>query len=177
MADAIVELAYTTETMSPAKVLLALAFLPAVALADDIRLNKLEQDVLELQRTVRQQERQIETLQRELSDARALLAAGNTLPAARAAAGSSAAASAAAARAANPGLPWLVDANWDRVRVGMSELDVIGILGTPNTLRTATDTQRKTIYYALEFEGGGFLSGSVTIADQRVVAIERPTLK
>jgi hypothetical protein len=163
--------------MSPANVLLALAILPTVALADDIRLNKIEQDVLELQRTVRQQERQIESLQRELVDARALLDARGTQPAARGAVSRGAATNAATARAANPGLPWLVDANWDRLRVGMSELDVIGILGTPNTLRTAADTQRKTLYYALEFESGGFLSGSVTMADQRVVAIERPSLK
>ena len=138
------------------------SWIPAVRAAEDLRVGKLEQDILELQRQVRQQDRRIEALERELA----------TAP-------RSSGAISAGSRPASPSLSgaWMQIANWDRLKPGMPELDVVQALGPPTSLRNAEDGGRKTLYYAMEIGTGSFLIGTVVIAGQRIVEIQKPTFR
>lgn len=139
---------------------LLLGALPAGA--QDIRTIKNEQDVLELQGQVRTLERRIEALENELK----LRPPPGVTPG-----------NAKSATAVDPNARWLDEANWAKVQAGLGELDVIRILGVPNAVRRATDNSTHTLLYALETSSGNFLSGTVTIAAQRVVSVQKPSLK
>lgn len=129
----------------------------AAAAADDYRIIKLEQDMRNL-------ERQVQTLQREVSELRTRLTrSGEKLAPARTGAGAQPASS-----------DWLVAANWDRVRVGMNELDVIGVLGPPSSIRTEGDA--RMLLYAMELGANAFLGGSVTLRERQVIEVQRPQL-
>jgi hypothetical protein len=133
--------------------------LPCVA-ADDFKLIKLEQDVLELERRVEELSRQLAQLQQR--------SVGPTAP--------------RAGPAERPSAPadspsWLSAANWGRVRTGMSELEVIDILGPPSSLRAAPDSDSRTLIYAMEIGSSGFLAGSVQVKDRRVVEVQIPVLR
>jgi len=140
--------------------LATLGLLALPAAAQDIRAIKIEQDVLELQNQVRVLQRRLESLESQ----QGVRAPVGTPP------GSTAAAADTNAR-------WLNHANWERIKPGQSELEVIGILGVPNAVRRAADNSSQTLLYALEISSGGFLTGSVTISGQKVVEIQKPTLK
>jgi hypothetical protein len=140
-----------------AALLLTLATLPA--LADDFKVIKLEQDVRNLERQVQELTRQLTDLQR---------VSRGSAPAIPAAAGSQ------DASATSP--QWLDAANWKRIRVGMTELEVIGVLGPPTTLRGAS-AEARTLMYAMEIGASGFLSGSVQLQERRVVNVQVPTLR
>jgi hypothetical protein len=135
-----------------------LHLLTASAAADDFKVIKLEQDVRNL-------ERQVQTLTREVAELRTRLARSGDRHSLARSSGEPAAAS----------LDWLSAANWDQVRPGMSELEVISVLGPPTSMR-ATDDGR-VLLYALEIGSTGFLTGNVTLKDQQVTAVEKPTLK
>jgi hypothetical protein len=145
-------------------VLLALVTLLAPAAAsygaeDPFKLIKLEQDVRNLEREVR-------TLAREVGALRAQLGRGpsRTAPAPRP--GEAPAAESTA---------WLRAAQWDRVRSGMSELEVIELLGPPTSLRR--EDGKHLMLYALEIDSSSFLSGSVALQDHAVVEVHKPVLK
>jgi hypothetical protein len=137
---------------------IALCLLTAGAAADDFKVIKLEQDVRNL-------ERQVQGLTREITDLRSRLARS----------GESRAPGRPSAQAQPASFDWLSAANWDRVRPGMSELEVISLLGPPTSMRPAEGG--RVLLYALEIGSNGFLSGSVTLEAQQVAAVERPTLK
>ena len=124
------------------------------------RLMKLEQDVRNL-------EREVQTLTRQLDEQRQQLSRSGDrgLPAARSSSASAAASSTA----------WLEAARWNRVRTGMSELEVIDVLGPPASMRQEGDT--RVLLYAMEIGSSGFLGGSVEFRDGAVSAINRPALK
>jgi hypothetical protein len=137
---------------------IALCLLTTGAAADDFKVIKLEQDMRNL-------ERQVQGLTREVADLRARLARSReqrTL-------------SRAAGQPAPSSFDWLSAENWDRVRPGVSELEVISILGPPTSMRPAEGG--RVLLYAMEIGANGFLSGSVTLKDQEVAAVEKPTLK
>jgi cell division septum initiation protein DivIVA len=143
--------------------LLAAPLLATNALAQDdvtYRLMKLEQDVRNL-------ERQVQTLTRQLDELRQQSAragergAPDTRPAAAPAAASSTA--------------WLEAARWDRLRKGMSEMEVIGILGPPSSMRQEGDA--RVLLYAMEIGAANFLSGSVEFRDQAVSEVHKPALR
>ncbi len=143
-----------------------MAFAAPSAHAQDAATVQLQQDVLELKRVNQLLERRIESLEIQLSGQGGQTASGlATRP------GTPGAAS------ANPAtLRWMNNAEWERIKPGMPEMEVIRILGVPNSLRDA-DPGRQVIFYALEIGTGRFLSGSVTLADHRVVDVQRPALK
>jgi len=143
--------------------LLGIAVIPARA--EDLKVSQLEQDVRDLQRTVQQQSRRIETIERELAQARPGVPVPNAMI--------------GHARVLNPesSPAWLNIANWDRVHTGTMELDVIAALGPPNAVRKSEDGLRQTLLYSAEITAGGFLSGQVVLADHRVVDVQKPTLK
>ena len=70
---------------------------------------------------------------------------------------------------------WLEAARWDRVRPGMSELEVIGILGPPTSMRQ--EGEARVLLYAMEIGSAGFLGGNVELRDRAVSEVHKPTLK
>jgi hypothetical protein len=128
--------------------------------ADDVtyRLMKLEQDVRNL-------ERQVQTLTRQLDEQRQLSRTGDR----------SSAAPSAREPAAAGSTAWLEAARWNRVRNGMSELEVIDVLGPPTAMREAEGKQ--VLLYAMEIGSSGFLGGSVEFREGAVTAINKPVLR
>jgi hypothetical protein len=136
--------------------IVALLLIASSALADDYnRIIRLEQDVRDL-------ERQVNALQREMSDLRQR--------GARAGTPSNLEETALAAPDA-----WIDAEKWQRLKIGASELEVIEALGAPTSMRVQDGT--RVLLYAMEIGSSGFLSGSVTLKDREVIAIELPTLK
>jgi hypothetical protein len=127
------------------------------AFGDDYnRIIRLEQDVRDL-------ERQLGTVERELRELRQQ-GRGSTLDAA-----------ATRDESLAPSDKWLSAANWKRIRVGMTELEVIETLGRPTSMRAEGNS--RVLFYAMEIGSAGFLGGSVTLEDQKVSALETPVLK
>jgi hypothetical protein len=141
--------------------LAALIGVPQRAPADDIRERQLEIDIEQLRREVQAQARRIDQLER-----------GTARSTERSVADS--------ARNAPPppvkAPPWLVSANWDRVRPGMSEAEVAKILG-PATSQRAGDSATTLLLYALEIQEGVFLAGRVEFQAGRVSAVQKPALR
>jgi hypothetical protein len=139
-----------------------LALLGQSALAADdatYRLMKLEQEVRNL-------DRQVQTLTRQLDELKQQTA--------RAGDRSSTAPRSSTTPAASSG-DWLQAARWDRVRPGMGELEVIGILGPPTSMRQEGET--RVLLYAMEIGSTGFLGGSVELRDRKVSEVQRPVLR
>lgn len=130
-----------------------------VEAADDFKIIKLEQDVRNLERQVQDLSRQLAELQQ-----RGSRSDDQRVPEPRPAAQPSSS-------------QWLDAVNWNRVRVGMSELEVISTLGPPTALRGADDESSRTLMYAMEIGSSGFLSGSVQLKDRRVTEVQKPVLK
>ena len=140
----------------------ATAVVPAPALAqDELRIRQLENDVRALQREVSMQSERINRLE---SSAR-LPGAGSTPPVT------------IAPRAADSSPAWLVSTNWDKLRTGMKELEVIALLGRPTSVRADENGKTHTMFYALELGPNAFLTGTVTFGDAGVAEINRPTLR
>lgn len=138
----------------------ALLAIAGLAAADDFKVIKLEQDVRNLEREVQTLNRQIEELRNQIehSGDRASLRVPNPPP------------------VASPPLPsWLDVSNWNRVRPGMEELTVIETLGAPTSMRE--EKGARVLLYAMEIGSSGFLGGSVTLRDRKVVEVQKPVLK
>ena len=67
---------------------------------------------------------------------------------------------------------WQVPEAWSQVKVGMSRADVHSLLGPPTSVDSVIDYQ--TLYYKGDVPGGGVLSGSVKLTDDRVSQINEP---
>ena len=133
--------------------------LPCAA-ADDFKIIKLEQDVLELTRRVETLAREVDRLQQRSSSGAAPREAER---------------SPTGAETCPP--PWLHAASWQRVRPGMGELEVIEILGAPTSVRGSAEAPSRTLMYALEIGTSAFLSGQVRLTDRRVTEVQPPVLK
>ena len=140
-------------------ILLLLALSVAASAADDPRVSFLEQEVRNLHRQVDQLSRQVEDLRNRPERPRA---SGAAVPAAKAA-------------PVEDSRQWVDAARWKKIRPGMSELDVIGTLGPPTTMREEGGT--RTLLYALEIGASGFLGGSVILRDRAVIEVRQPTLQ
>jgi hypothetical protein len=57
----------------------------------------------------------------------------------------------------------------------MSELEVIGTLGPPTTMRD--EGGAKVLRYEMEIGPTGFLAGSVTLRDRVVAEVRKPALQ
>lgn len=126
--------------------------------ADDLKVSQLEQDVRDLQRQVQALSRQLD-LQRTqppsaeggpLRSAPPTVTVGNTPP-------------------------WVDAAKWQKLRPGMTEFDVVTILGPPTSMRA--EANQRTLLYALEIGSSGFLGGSVILRDRVVASIAKPVLQ
>jgi hypothetical protein len=139
--------------------LLLAVCLPCTA-ADDFKVIELEQDVIELERRVEELARQVAQLQQRAANTATRPAAATESP---------------VTTAGSPS--WLRAANWGRVRPGMSEFEVIDILGPPSSVRGAPDSESRTLMYAMEIGSSAFLSGRVELRDRRVVGVQVPALR
>ena len=143
--------------------LLALIAVPLLAHAQDdatYRLMKLEQDVRNLERQVQTLTRQLDELKQQSTHAGDRSSLGTR---------------SATTPAAISSTAWLEAARWDRVRTGMSELEVINILGPPTSMRQEGDA--RVLLYAIELGPANFLGGSVEFRDKAVAKINNPALK
>jgi hypothetical protein len=140
--------------------LLVLLVLPGQAAGadDSFKVIKLEQDVRNLERQVQALMREVDQLKQQLSRA------GDRRITPR-----------SAAEPASGSSDWLEVSRWDRVRAGMSELEVIGVLGPPTSMRQEGD--QRVLLYAMEIGAANFLSGSVTLQARAVVEVSKPVLR
>ena len=135
-----------------------LVLLPSVTpAADDARVTRLEQDVRSLQRDLQNLSRQIDQLRLQTSRPGT---EGRLPPPPPPVTDSSG---------------WLDAAKWKKLRPGMSELEVISLLGVPTSTRERDGARE--LFYAMEIGSSAFLGGSVVLRDRRVVEVQAPTLK
>ena len=146
-------------TITAANILAAVmlaAPLPATS-ADDFKVSQLDQDLRDLRRQVQEQQRQIESLRTQLAHP------GAPVPSRP-----------AAAPAPDP-TAWVDASKWQRIRPGMSELEVVSVLGPPSSMRSQDGA--RVLLYAMEIGSSGFLGGSVTFRDRVVTEVQNPVLK
>jgi hypothetical protein len=141
-----------------------LAGVPAPAgAAEDPRFEQVRQDVAHLLRTVREQERKIERLEREVTRL-ASVARGGKPPMGTPQAGEA------------PGR-WVSFSAWEKLQPGMPEADVVSVLGPPTAVRV-DKAGAKTLLYTLELTGTGYLTGSVVLdTGGRVREVHEPALR
>jgi len=134
--------------------LVVLAF--AVHAENDPRVSFLEQEVRNLDRQVDQLSRQVEQLTNQPDRPRG-------------------AAPATPRSVGVTSTQWVDAALWKKLRPGMSELEVISLLGTPTSMRE--EGGARVLLYALEIGTSGFLGGSVLLRDRAVTEVRQPTLQ
>jgi hypothetical protein len=127
---------------------------------DTLRVRQLEQDIMRLQRELDAQSRRLDTLERTQRNA----SSGMPAPTPR-------------VRDEDNSPAWLVGTNWDRIRPGMKELEVIALLGRPTTVRVEDDGKGRAFFYAMELGPNAILSGNVRLGDAGVTEINRPALR
>jgi hypothetical protein len=151
-------------------VLVAPALCPQLAAAQDsVQVARLEQEVRQLQREVLNLSQLVSELRTRVE--RSAYATAPPAPVPPRATNESTRAAAANQADAR----WVDAGQWRQLRPGMSELEIIELLGPPTSMR-AQDGER-VLLYALEIGNSGFLAGSVTLRDRAAVSIETPTLK
>jgi hypothetical protein len=150
----------------------ALMLAPWAAAAQDHRVTYLEQEVRSLQRQVMALSRQVEQLSRPAPERPALSDAHS---AAQSSEQASDRASTHRASVDRANAAWVNAGKWQRLRVGMGELEVIELLGPPTSMRQQDGA--RVLLYAMELGASGFLGGSVTFRDRAVSEIRKPELQ
>jgi hypothetical protein len=130
---------------------------------DPLRVRQLENEVSRLQRELDAQSRRIEELERNIRGASASAL--------------SPAAPDIVRRDAESSPAWLVTTNWDRIKPGMKDVDVIALLGRPTTVRTDADGKTHALMYALELGPNAVLAGHVRLDASGVAEVTKPTLR
>lgn len=150
----------------PRASLLMLFCVPAILLCapaasgDDFKVMKLEQDMRNVERQVQELSRQLNELRQRTS--RAVGQQGIAPP---------------SGSEPGPSTEWLSAEAWKRVRPGMTELEVIELLGPPTSMRGGADAGTRQLLYAMEIGSSGFLGGSIQLKDRRVVEVQVPALR
>ena len=70
---------------------------------------------------------------------------------------------------------WVDADKWRKLRVGMSELEVVSTLGPPTSMRDVEGA--RVLFYAMELGSSGFLGGSVKFRDRAVIEVQQPVLQ
>lgn len=138
----------------------SLLLLSSVEAAEDYRVMQLEQQMRTLEREVQDLRRQVFDLQQQ---SRRTDPSMPPLPAQH-------------ESDTNTATAWLKIGAWQRLRTGMSELEVIEILGKPTALRPDAN-DRRALVYTLEIGTTSFLTGSVSFDAGKVVEIQKPALR
>src|SRR5688500_5895833 len=123
--------------------------------ADSNRIIALEQDVRNLERLVASLEREVRGLRQQRSSGLPGLNESNDQQ------GPSSDA-------------WVDAAKWRKIRLGVSELEVIEILGRPTSMRVEGDA--RILLYAMEIGATGFLSSIVKLRDRAKEAVHMPVI-
>jgi hypothetical protein len=141
---------------------LVLAAMPALP-QDALRVRQLEGDVQRLERDIQAQARRIDQLEQSVRSA-------STAPALTS--------PSLLRQGTGEGSPaWLVSTNWDRVKPGMKDIEVIALLGRPTTVRKEDDGKTHVLLYALELGPNVVLAGNVELNESGVAQISKPTLR
>ncbi len=117
-----------------------------LAQARDPRVDKLTTETAELKRTVADQDRRIADLERMVKMLQSTVA---PLP----------------APIPSPTPAWTQASNWNRIKPGMSQAQVVEILGPPTREQSAIDM--RTLYYEAGPHSTLTLTGSVSLTDDR----------
>jgi hypothetical protein len=125
----------------------------AIAQTRDPRVDELMKETAQLKRTIADQETRIAELERTV---KALQTAAKPLP--------------TPIPSATP--PWHLASNWILIKSGMSESQVVEILGPPTSVDSSID--RRTLLYTPDANSTSTLKGSVTLIDDRVTAMTPP---
>ena len=136
----------------------------SIAGAADLEVEQLRRDVRDLERTVAAQSRRIDELERALGRID-----GQALP--------PLAATRAASDEPPDGPAWLAADRWEQLEIDMPAQEVLEVLGEPTAVRIGSTPGERVLLYTLELDDYAFLSGLVRVIDDRVTAVERPTLK
>jgi hypothetical protein len=71
-----------------------------------------------------------------------------------------------------PTPPWKTPSSWNLIQAGMSEAQVVGILGPPTSVQSVEDS--RILFYQPDASSTSTLNGSVTLKDDRVKASSPP---
>ncbi len=127
---------------------------PLRAQARDPRVDKLTMETEELKRTVADQDKRIAELEKTVKMLQA--AAAPPLPQPIPA----------------PPPPWKAPSSWNLIQAGMSEAQVVAILGPPTSVQSVQDS--RTLFYQPDARSTSTLNGTVTLKDDRVTATSPP---
>ena len=142
-----------------------LSGMPTAVADDAARISRLETEIQQLRTLVNEQARRIQRLEEELSR-RVGASEPQSRPRPRVGEMRTDGAQSAARQ------PWHGAAAWDRVATGMTEDEVMQVLGKPTSAESVGVL--KTLFYRGAAPGGPPVGGHVNFKDGRVVAIRRP---
>lgn len=125
----------------------------ALAQSQDPRIDQLEEETAQLKTTVAEQGRRITELENTLKALQAVLTPMlKPIP--------------------PPTPPWQEPSNWTLLRPGMSEVQVVEILGPASGVEAETDV--RILLYETGSSAVRTFKGSVTLTDDRVTAAQPP---
>ena len=125
----------------------------AAAQSRDPRVDELKKETAQLKSVLADQERRIAELEKIV---KALQAGANPAP----------------TPIPSPTPPWHQASNWNQIKKGMSEAQVVEILGPPTRVDSSIDV--RTLVYQPDSHSTTTLNGSVTLTDDRVTATKPP---
>ena len=125
----------------------------AVAQTRDPRVDELTKETAQLKQQITDQEARIAELERAV---KFLQSAAPPMP----------------APIPSPTLAWHQPSKWSQIKTGMSEAEVVAILGPPTSVDSSID--QRTLLYAPDSKSTSALKGSVTLIDDRVSAMTPP---
>jgi hypothetical protein len=126
----------------------------AAAQTRDPRVDELTKEMAQLKQRITDQEARIAELERAVKSLQS--AAPPSMP----------------APIPSPTPPWHRPASWNQIKTGMSEAEVVSILGPPTSVDSSID--QRTLLYAPDSKSTSTLKGSVTLIDDRVSAMTPP---
>jgi hypothetical protein len=127
--------------------------LTAMAQARDPQIDELKKETAQLKTVVADQERRIAELEKTV---RALQAVATPVP----------------TPLPTPVPAWRSASNWNQIKLGMSEAQVVEILGPPSRVEASIDV--RTLIYLPDSHSTSTLSGKVTLTDDRLTAAVPP---
>ena len=130
------------------------------AFGQDTILEDIKNEIKLLKKTINEQNKRIERLERELVNLKGLLSLKVD--------------SKETQRLVVDSIVggWKKPSNWARIRRGMSEKQVVSILGKPTSIKDTGPF--RTLFYQADVSGSGFVSGNVKLTDDRVYSINKP---
>lgn len=121
----------------------------------------LAEELAVLKRTVVEQEKRITQLEALVKQLQQALTSSEPRPSS----------TPAALTSPSNAFPWHNPSSWDRLIRGMSQRQVIAILGQPTKIEGVAVIK---LFYQGEVANSGFVTGIVTLLDDRVLSIDKP---